>query len=225
MPDLTELSPNPNLKQDPTWRRTTWNSLDYMVCTISEPQKLPVFKPGQWTVNAHRQIALYGHDAKNTKQLTLHFQVIAQHDTLDRPWFGEVRFQVDKNEWGVHNAPGQGNNVDPGAAGDLDLEPGQPEPELCFSRSQARDPANALLDIGVTHALLPDHMLTEGARSFEVTVKLAVGKEKARCSEVYAEDRARPLLPLGRLANLLDTKFLWENGQAFNYTTKAPGRP
>ena len=47
--------------------------------------------------------------------------------------------------------------------------------------------------------------------------QLAVGKEKARCwrNEVYAEDRAHPLLPLGRLANLLDTNFIWENGQAF----------
>ena len=44
----------------------------------------------------------------------------------------------------------------------------------------------------------------------------AVGKEKAKCwrNEVYAEDRAHPLLPLGRLANLLDTKFAWENGEA-----------
>ena len=33
-------------------------------------------------------------------------------------------------------------------------------------------------------------------------------------NEVYAEDRAHPLLPLGRLANLLDTKFVWENGEA-----------
>ena len=58
-------------------------------------------------------------------------------------------------------------------------------------------------------------MLPKGARSFEVTVILALGKEKARCwrNEVYAEDRAHPL-PLGRLANLLDTKFIWENGEA-----------
>ena len=57
----------------------------------------------------------------------------------------------------------------------------------------------------------------EVARSFEVTFNLAVGKEKVRCwrNEVYAEHRAHPLLPLGRLANLLDTKFVWENGQAF----------
>ena len=49
-----------------------------------------------------------------------------------------------------------------------------------------------------------------------MTVNLAVGKEKAKCwrSEVYAEDRAHLLLPLGRLANLLDTKFVWEDGTA-----------
>ena len=33
-------------------------------------------------------------------------------------------------------------------------------------------------------------------------------------NEVHAEDRARLLLPLGRLANLLDAKFIWEIGQA-----------
>ena len=62
-------------------------------------------------------------------------------------------------------------------------------------------------------------MLPKGARSYEVTVNLAVGKEKARCwrNEVYAEDRAHPVLPLGRLANLLDTKFCmrnWRGGYA-----------
>ena len=58
---------------------------------------------------------------------------------------------------------------------------------------------------------------THGAHSFDVTVNLAVGKEKARCwrNEVYAEERAHPLLPLERLANLLDTNFVWESGQAF----------
>ena len=62
---------------------------------------------------------------------------------------------------------------------DLDLEQGYSEPGLCFSRSQVRDPVNALLDSGATHVLLPGHMLPKGARSFEVTVNLAVGKEKA----------------------------------------------
>ena len=66
-------------------------------------------------------------------------------------------------------------------------------------------------DSGATHVLLPGHMLPKGARSFEVTVNLAVGKEKAKCwrNEVYAQERAHPLLPLGRLTNLLDTKFVW----------------
>ena len=98
----------------------------------------------------------------------------------------------------------------------LDLENGYNEPALCFSKSQVRDPAYALLDRGATHVLLPGHMLPKGARSFEVTVNLALGKEKDKCwrNEVYAEDRPHPLRPLGRLANLLDTKFVWENGEA-----------
>ena len=61
--------------------------------------------------------------------------------------------------------------------GELDLEPGHDKPELCFSRSQARDPAYVLLDSGASHVLLPGHMLPIAARSFEVTVNLAVGKE------------------------------------------------
>ena len=59
---------------------------------------------------------------------------------------------------------------------ELDLEPGQDESELCCSRSQTRDPAYAPLDSGATHVLLPGHMLPKGARSFEVTVNLAVGQ-------------------------------------------------
>ena len=71
---------------------------------------------------------------------------------------------------------------------DSDMDSGCEEPDLCFSRSQVRDPAYALLDSGATHVLLPGHMLPKGARSFEVTVNLAVGKEKAKCwrNEVYA---------------------------------------
>ena len=67
--------------------------------------------------------------------MMLHFQTIAQNDALDRPWFGEVWFLVDKNEWDVNYDQAQGNTVDPR---ELDLEPGQEEPELCFSRSSVR---------------------------------------------------------------------------------------
>ena len=83
---------------------------------------------------------------------------------------------------------------------ELDMDSGCDEPDLCFSRSQVRDPAYALLDSGATHVLLPGHMLPKGARSFEVTVNLAVGKEKAKCwrNEVYAQERAHPLLPIGQ---------------------------
>ena len=66
---------------------------------------------------------------------------------------------------------------------DLDMDSGCEEPDLCFSRSQVRDPAYALLDSGATHVLLPGHMLPKGARSFEVTVNLAVGKEKSQMLE------------------------------------------
>ena len=38
-------------KSKPTWRHSTWNGADYMICTVVEPQKkLPVFKPGKWSV-------------------------------------------------------------------------------------------------------------------------------------------------------------------------------
>ena len=164
-------------------------------------------------MDLHRKITLCGHDAKNMKQFALRFQNIAQNDTLDRPCFGEIWFPVDKNEWDAHYAQTQDNVVDPQ---DLNLEPGHAEPEPCFSWSQVRDPEYALLDSGATHVLSPGNMLPKGARAFEVTINLVVGKGKPRClrNEVYAENRAQPLLPLRRLANLLDTKFVWENGQA-----------
>ena len=173
----------------------------------------PCFKPGKWSINAQHRIALYGHDAKSTKNSTLHFDCDSQCDSLDRLWFGEVWFPVEKYTCEAQSVQSRDRVFDQAK---LDLEPGQDEPELCFLRSQARDPAYALLESVATHVLLPRHMLPRGARSFEVTVNLAVGKKKARCwrSEVYAGDRAHPLLPLGRLANLLDTKFIWENGQA-----------
>ena len=185
-----------------------------MICTVVEPQKkLPVFRAGKWSLAADRRVSLYGHDAKTMKNFTLHFDMNDQCDTLDRAWFGEMWFPVQKHTYHVHSSVTHDCISDPA---DLDLDEGYSEPDLCFSRSQVRDPAYALLDSGATHVLLPGHMLPKGARSFEVTVNLAVGKEKAKCwrNEVYAEDRAHPLLPLGRLANLLDTKFVWEDGTA-----------
>ena len=122
-------------------------------------------------------------------------------------------FPVQKQVCQVQTSVSEANIPDPA---DLDMDYGYEEPDLCFSKSQVRDPAYALLDSGATHVLLPGHMLPKGARSFEVTVNLAVGKEKAKCwrNEVYAQERAHPLLPLGRLTNLLDTKFVWEDGTA-----------
>ena len=201
-------------KSKPTWRHSTWNGIDYMICTVAEPQKkLPVFKAGKWSLLDDRKISLYGHDAKTMKNFTLHFDNNEQCDTLDRAWFGEMWFSVQRHTYHVQASVMDDSMSDPA---DLDLDDGFSEPDLCFSRSQVRDPAYALLDSGATHVLLPGHMLPKGARSFEVTVNLAVGKEKAKCwrNEVYAQERAHPLLTLGRLTNLLDTKFVWEDGTA-----------
>ena len=118
---------------------------------------------------ADSRISLYGHDAKTMKQC----------DSLDRAWFGEMWFPVQKHTYHVQASATYDSIPDPA---DLDLDEGYSEPDLCFSRSQVRDPAYALLDSGATHiVLLPGHMLPKGARSFEVTVNLAVGKEKAKC--------------------------------------------
>ena len=201
-------------KSKPTWRHSTWNGIDYVICAAAEPQKKPpVFKAGKWSLIAGSRISLYGHGAESVKHFTLHFDMAEQCDSLDRAWFGEMWFPVEKYTHQVQSSVTHDSIPDPA---DLDLDEGYSEPDLCFSRSQVRDPAYALLDSGATHVLLPGHMLPKGARSFEVTVNLAVGKEKARCwrNQVHAEDKAHPLLPLGRVANLLDTKFVWENGEA-----------
>ena len=83
-------------KSKPTWRHATWNSADYMVCTVVEPQKkLPVFKPGKWSFAPRTRTALYGHDAKSMKNFTLHFDSDSQCESLDRLWFGEMWFRVE----------------------------------------------------------------------------------------------------------------------------------
>ena len=54
----TDPNPKPNdflfammsTKSKPSWRHSTWNGTDYMICTVADPQKkLPVFKQGNWT--------------------------------------------------------------------------------------------------------------------------------------------------------------------------------
>ena len=83
-------------KSKPTWRHATWNYSDYMVCTVIEPQnRLPVFKPGKWSITSECRIALYGHDAKSVKNFTLHFDDQSQRGSLDHLWFREVWFPVE----------------------------------------------------------------------------------------------------------------------------------
>ena len=109
-------------KSKPIWRHATWNTTDYMVCTVVEPQKkLPVFKPGKWSINAQRRTALYGHDAKSTKSFTLHLDNESQCESLDRPWFGEVWLPVEKYAREVQSSISQDCVLDP-AELDLDLD-------------------------------------------------------------------------------------------------------
>ena len=83
-------------KSKPTWRHSTCTGTDYRICTVADPQKkLPVFKPGKSLLPDSR-ISLYGHDAKSMKNFTLHFDIAEQCDNLDRLWFGEMWFPVEK---------------------------------------------------------------------------------------------------------------------------------
>ena len=86
-----------NTKSKPTWRHSTWDEVDYMICTVAEPQrKLPVFRAGKWSLSGTRKIFLYGHDAKTMKTFKLYFDADDPCDSLDRAWFGEMWFPVQK---------------------------------------------------------------------------------------------------------------------------------
>ena len=133
-----------------------------MICTVAEPQKkLPVFRSGKWSLSGTRKIFLYGHDAKTMKTFKLYFDSNDPCDTLDRAWFGEMWFPVQKTVCQVQSMANQASIPDPA---DLDMDYGCEEPDLCFSRSQVRDPSYALLDSGATHVLLPGHMLPKPLR-------------------------------------------------------------
>ena len=85
------------------------------------------------------------------KHFTLRFASSDQCDSLDRAWFGEMWFLVQRHDYHVQSSIREECLLDPA---DLDLDCGCEEPDLCFSRSQVRDPAYALLDSGATHVLL-----------------------------------------------------------------------
>ena len=56
-------------KSKPTWRHSTWYGADYMICTVVEP---------------------------SMKNFTLHFDYADQCDSLNRSWFREMWFPVEK---------------------------------------------------------------------------------------------------------------------------------
>ena len=126
-----------------------------------------ISRPELKTTMMTRSISMDTMQLKTMKHFTLYFDSSEQCDALDRAWFGEMWFPVQRHNYHVQLSIRDDCVVDPA---DLDLEYGCEEPDLCFSRSQVRDPAYALLDSGATHVLLPGHMLPKGARSFEVTV-------------------------------------------------------
>ena len=106
-----------------------------MNCTVAEPQKkLLVFRIGKWSLMSDRKVSLCGHDAKTTKNFTLHFDMHEQCDALDRARFGEMWFPVQKHIFHVHSSVTQESIPDPA---DLDLDEGYSEPQ----------PQNSLLRI------------------------------------------------------------------------------
>ena len=121
-------------KCKPTWRHSIWNRIDYVICTVAEPQKkLPVFRAGKWSLIGDSRISLYGHDAKTMKNFTLHFDMAEQCDSPDRAWFGEVWFPVQKHTCHVQSSATYDSIPDPA---DLDLDEGYSEPaQISSSRS------------------------------------------------------------------------------------------
>ena len=92
-------------KSKPTWRHSVWNGVDYVICAVADPQKkLPVFKAGKWSLLADSRISLCGHDAKSMRNFTLHFDMAEQWESLDRAWFGEMWFPVEKHTYQVQSS-------------------------------------------------------------------------------------------------------------------------
>ena len=67
-------------------QQTTW----FAQSSNRRSKKLPVVKPGKWSIAPRSRVALYGHDAKSMKNFTLHFDNDNQCDSLDRLWLGEM---------------------------------------------------------------------------------------------------------------------------------------
>ena len=138
-----------------------------------------------------RKIFLYGHDAKTMKTFKLYFDADDPCDSLDRAWFGEMWFPVQKPDCQVQTVVSQASIPDPA---DLDMDYGCEEPDLCFCKSQARDPAYALLDSGATHVLLPGHMLPKGARSFEVRSTWQLARRRPNAGGMKSMRKREPTL-------------------------------
>ena len=103
-------------KSKPTWRHSTWDGVDYVICTVIDPQKkLPVFKAGKWSLRLLEddKIYLYGHDAKTMKHFTLQLNSNEPCKALDRTWFGEMWFPVQRHNYHVQSSIREDCLVDP----------------------------------------------------------------------------------------------------------------
>ena len=99
--------------------------------------------------------------------------------------------EVGRNVWGggqgrdrgpSRGGPGQGNVGDRFLDSiELDLESGQDEPELCFSRSEARDPAYALLDNWATYVFFSKPHATQRITFIRGHCQSCCRQREARC--------------------------------------------
>ena len=220
--EQTELSLNPNQKLSClaygflfAMMTTSQNlhSADHMVCTVADPQKkLPVLKPGKWSISAQRRMALYGHDAKSMKNFTLHFDSDNQCESLDRLWFGEVRFPVenlcaksDQQYLKIVSLSPQ-NSIS-----NLDKMS-----QNCAFRNLKRDPQQMryLTAERLMFSFQDICCQEEHVHSRSLSILLCHAKEKARCWRNEKSTQKTGHIHFFHLLDLHHRKFIWENGQA-----------
>ena len=113
------------------------------------------------------------------KRFLLHFEHTMDSDTLDRHCFGEAWFPVVKPTLGAQHTWLQGNTIDSQV---LDLD-GHREPDLYLLFTVTSSRSCLRIAGWWSHPCVGTR---EHARAFEVTVYLAVGKEKDR-SQMLAQ--------------------------------------
>ena len=114
-----------------------WTWLHGLHCCRTTEEASSIQSLATWSLTADSRISLYGHDAKTMKQFTLHFNMAEQCDSLDRAWFGEMWFPVQKHTYHVQSSATYDSIPDPA---DLDLDEGYSEPELMLLQISSSRP-------------------------------------------------------------------------------------